>query len=161
MEQTKPVRYTDEQLHTLAGNAYVKQALPGRIVFTAEFKKLLKEAVAAGRKPEEVFSECGIDPAILGPGRIGRLVHDLGDRKDEGERRRFVLDADMEDINIEDIDPTDLKAIARLEETHRRLKKELACLKEELDLLQKLAALNEQAAERHRQKQRRKRKKRK
>lgn len=231
--EKQPALYTDEQLQTLSGNAFVSQALPTRIVFTDRFKDLLEDAINKGRRPEEVFTECGIDPAILGPKRVARLVaavtrrslhiiddtayftmralerarstissftfrESLNEGVEAGRRPEEILaecgiePAILEPKDIAGLvaevlrdhyafgkaayyvilhhkelderlarltDPylTNEEAFAELEETHQFLVEEAGWFEEEMDFLQRLAGLEEQAAKWYRRRHRKRR----
>ena len=63
--------FTDVQVKKLSKNKWIKNVTNKGITYTSEFKyKLVKECENYKKFPQEVFRECGIDPEIVGKGRI-------------------------------------------------------------------------------------------
>ena len=70
----------------LRGSIYVKSVSPSTICFTEEFKKYVYQKYKSGTTLRQVFLECGIDPDILGEGRIEGFRYNLNKcaKRDEG-----------------------------------------------------------------------------
>lgn len=68
--------FTDAQVKKLSKNKWIKNVTNKGITYTNEFKyKLVKECENYKKFPQEVFRECGIDPEIVGKGRIESSAH--------------------------------------------------------------------------------------
>lgn len=68
--------FTDVQVKKLSKNKWIKNVTNKEITYTNEFKyKLVKECENYKKFPQEVFRECGIDPEIVGKGRIEASAH--------------------------------------------------------------------------------------
>ena len=68
--------FTDVQVKKLNNNKWIKKVTNKGITYTNEFKyKLVKECENYKKFPQEVFRECGIDPEIVGKGRIEASAH--------------------------------------------------------------------------------------
>ena len=68
--------FTDVQVKKLNKNKWIKKVTNKGITYTNEFKyKLVKECENYKKFPQEVFRECGIDPEIVGKGRIEASAH--------------------------------------------------------------------------------------
>lgn len=68
--------FTDVQVKKLSKNKRIKNVTNKGITYTNEFKyKLVKECENYKKFPQEVFRECGIDPEIVGKGRIEASAH--------------------------------------------------------------------------------------
>lgn len=68
--------FTDVQVKKLSKNKRIKKVTNKGITYTNEFKyKLVKECENYKKFPQEVFRECGIDPEIVGKGRIEASAH--------------------------------------------------------------------------------------
>ena len=68
--------FTNVQVKKLSKNKQTKNVTNKEITYTNEFKyKLVKECENYKKFPQEVFRECGIDPEIVGKGRIEASAH--------------------------------------------------------------------------------------
>ena len=68
--------FTNVQVKKLSKNKRIKKVTNKGITYTNEFKyKLVKECENYKKFPQEVFRECGIDPEIVGKGRIEASAH--------------------------------------------------------------------------------------
>lgn len=68
--------FTNVQVKKLSKNKWIKNVTNKEITYTNEFKyKLVKECENYKKFPQEVFRECGIDPEIVGKGRIEASAH--------------------------------------------------------------------------------------
>jgi transposase-like protein len=70
------ILFTDTQLKKLSKNKWIKNITNKGITYTDKFKyKLVKECENYKKFPQDVFRECGIDPDIVGMGRIQNSAH--------------------------------------------------------------------------------------
>ena len=88
--------FTDEEIKMLSQNRYVKSVTTETISFTDEFgERFIKEYYDEGRKPSEIFSRAGIDPAIIGMRRVAnhterwRAAYESGRINDPEHKQRF------------------------------------------------------------------------
>lgn len=79
--------FTDKQIKELKKNKYVKNISDNGITYTDEFKyKVIKEVEKNNKFATAIFKECGIDPEIIGSGRIRTAVSRWKKQfKEEGE----------------------------------------------------------------------------
>ena len=75
--------FTDKQRESLASNKWVKSVTFANVVFTEAFKREFLRNYQNGIGPTQIFLNYGINPAILGPDRIGRFSHRI---KKQSER---------------------------------------------------------------------------
>jgi len=68
--------FTDKQVEKLSKNKWIKNITKKAITYTNEFKiKLVKETENYKKFPQDIFRECGIDPEIVGEGRISNVAY--------------------------------------------------------------------------------------
>ena len=70
MGKTHTNPFTKEQIDHLRVNHYVKSISSSTIRFSEEFKKYFYQRYHSGMTARQIFTECGIDPDILGESRI-------------------------------------------------------------------------------------------
>ena len=66
--------FTDEQVHKLQLNPYVKNVSNKAITYTDQFKVVFTEKYLQGNPPSVILREMGFDPLILGRKRIDGFV---------------------------------------------------------------------------------------
>ena len=131
--------FTDEQMEILRGNEYVEKVTGSNVVFTEEFKNMFYRLYKSGKAPSVIFGSFGIDPKILGEHRITgfsrRIRHNSN--RPEGFRRK---------ANSSKGKPRKKRKLSFESEAERAdYYKEYAMrLEQELDLLKKAKALEEQ-----------------
>ena len=70
------ILFTDAQVKKLSKNKWIKNITNKGITYTDEFKyKLVKECENYKKFPQDVFSECGIDPEIVKERRISNASY--------------------------------------------------------------------------------------
>lgn len=131
--------FTDEQIEILRSNKYVEKVTKANVVFTEEFKNEFYVIYKSGKTPSVIFSSFGIDPKVLGEIRIksfSRRIRDNSNRP-EGFKRK---------ANSSKGKPRKQVTPSFESETERAdYYKEYAMrLEQELDLLKKVKALEEQ-----------------
>ena len=86
MGKTHTNPFTQEQMDHLRVNHYVKSISRSTIRFTEEFKKYFYEKYHSGMTARQIFTECGIDPGMLGESRIEgfRYTLDKQAKRDSG-----------------------------------------------------------------------------
>jgi hypothetical protein len=72
--------FTGEQIRKLCENEYVEQISAYKIKYTDKFKEYFIMRWQQGMSAFQIFSECGIDPEIVGRGRIWNFRRSLGIR---------------------------------------------------------------------------------
>ena len=79
--ETKPKthvnRFSPAQIDELKTSPYVEAVSECEVRFTATFKKHFYGQYQAGKRPAEIFAECGISPEILGRTRINSFRYNL------------------------------------------------------------------------------------
>ena len=78
--------FTKEQMDHLRVNKYVKSVSASTIRFTEEFKQHFYNRHKSGISSRDIFTECGIDPNILGASRIDGFRYTLNKqvKRDKG-----------------------------------------------------------------------------
>ena len=66
-------KFTEEEMALLRMSPYVLDISPSIVHFSAEFKEKFWEGVEAKRALRDIVIELGIDPDILGEGRVNGL----------------------------------------------------------------------------------------
>lgn len=131
--------FTDEQIEMLKNNKYVERVTKANVVFTEEFKNLFYSQYINGLGPSKIFTSIGIDTKILGRYRIERFTERIrhNSNRPEGFRRK---------VNSSKGKPRKKRKPSFESETERAdYYKEYAMrLEQELDLLKKVKALEEQ-----------------
>ena len=69
--------FTDEEIEILLQNPYVLKVTRHTINYTVEFKRYVYYELLKGRKTSEILRELGIDPRMLGIGRVNMLKMNL------------------------------------------------------------------------------------
>ena len=77
MGKTHTNHFTQEQIDHLKVNHYVKSISASTIRFTEEFKKYFYQKYHSGVSARQIFSDCGIDPDMLGVKRIEGFCYTL------------------------------------------------------------------------------------
>lgn len=70
-------RFSAHEMELLLENPYVLKVTHTKIYFTLEFKLLAYKRIQAGYKMRDIVSEIGIDPEILGEGRMTGMRSNL------------------------------------------------------------------------------------
>lgn len=112
--------FTDEEIQILLQNPYVLKVTRHTINFTVEFKRYVYYELLKGRKTSEILRELGIDPRMLGIGRVNMLKMNLF--KEAGSPR-----------GLHDVGEN--KAYVELAGKIRRLEAELAYKNQEIEFL--------------------------
>lgn len=73
---------TAEEIAILRESPFVAGISSGRIQFTPEFKRNAYQQLLTGKSMREIFTECGIDPQILGDSRIYGFAQKLRQNAD-------------------------------------------------------------------------------
>ena len=122
--------FTREQIEQLQANQYVKSISASTIRFTEEFKKYFYEKHKSGISARQIFSECGIDPNILGDSRIDGFRYTLNKyaKREEG----------FSDNRQGNYRHSPQQGEEALETRIKRLEHELAYTRQEVEFLKKL-----------------------
>ena len=78
-------KFTEEEMALLRVSSYVLDVSPSIVHFSAEFKEKFWEGVEAKKDLREIVVELGIDPDILGEGRITGLKSMIRDEVRAGK----------------------------------------------------------------------------
>ena len=130
MGKTHTNLFTKEQIDHLQVNHYVKSISSSTIRFTEEFKKYFYQKYHSGMTARQIFTECGIDPDILGESRIEgfRYTLDKQAKRDSGfadnRSSNYLRPSKEGEVTVE----TRLK----------QLEHELAYTRQEVEFLKKL-----------------------
>jgi hypothetical protein len=130
----KQTPLTDEQVQILRENPYVYTASAWSVSFTKEFKEIFHESRIKGKRPREIFTECGFDLSILGEHRIKNIAyriqkeyqkygrfHEGYPKKKQNSASPFALLTDKEKLD--------------------KMQEELEFLREEMDFLKKISKI--------------------
>ena len=137
MGQTHNNPFTQEQIEHLRVNHYVKSISSSTIRFTQEFKKYFYQKYHSGMTARQIFTECGIDPDVLGASRVEGFRYTLNK-----QAKRDTGFADNRSQNhrhaSKDGEPT-------VEARIKQLEHELAYTRQEVEFLKKLQMADTEA----------------
>ena len=117
--------FTDEEIEILLQNPYVLKVTRHTINYTVEFKRYVYYELLKGRKTSEILRELGIDPRMLGIGRVNMLKMNLF--KEAGSPKGLH-------------DMRETKAYVELAAKIRQLEAELAYKNQEIEFLKKIVS---------------------
>jgi len=125
--------FTEEEVKALRAHPYVKNATTKMIRFTTEFKEeFWRRHKEECKPPRKIVEEMGLDPELLGQGRIeGILIH-LRDQMKMGEPFRDVRKVPKGRTILDDQDLTPSKALLRMQH-------QIAYLDQEIEFIKKLS----------------------
>ena len=130
LKQTHTNNFTAEQMACLRKNKYVASITASTIRFTEEFKRLFYDRLHSGETARSIFSDCGIDPDVLGASRIRNFSYVLN--KCAKREQGFV---DQRQNNYHRPAKTGDETV---ETRVRQLEHELAYTRQEVEFLKKL-----------------------
>jgi hypothetical protein len=119
---------SEEGMIRLKESPYVLKVTKYNVFFSAEFKRLLYLEIKKHRKIEDVLIEHGIDPEILGPGRIAGLLNTIYKAKSPLDFR----DGKSKKITLED--------------KVKFLEQQLVYKEQEIEFLKKIVSLGKKGA---------------
>jgi len=129
-------KFTEEEMALLRVSPYVLDVSPSIVHFSAEFKEKFWEGVEAKKELREIVVELGIDPDILGDGRITGLKSMIRDEVRAGKGFR------------------DLRTYGSYLDVHtnpeakvKHLEQVLAYKDQEIEFLKKIVSLSREGAE--------------
>ncbi len=136
-------KFTSEQIEYLRVSPHVVSVTETTVNFTPEFRKLFYEQLHSGRKPEVIFALCGIDPEVLGPGRIRGFIQSV--EAQAAEEKGFSdlggkSDTERESTSSEHSTEADSMDLDALIKENNELKREIFFLKEQIKLILKTYA---------------------
>jgi len=76
-QQTHKHYFTQEQVEHLRANHYVQSVSKSTIRFNEDFKRYFYQQRTSGKNAYQIFSDCGIDPEMLGESRIDGFCYTL------------------------------------------------------------------------------------
>lgn len=124
------ILFSDVQVKKLSKNKWIKNITNKGITYTNEFKyKLVKECEDYKKFPQDIFRECGIDPEIIGMGRI----HSSAFRW----RKQFKSIGELKDTRIDGNKGKNLKRELSDKEKLERAEAKIKLLEAENELLKK------------------------
>jgi len=129
-------KFNEEEMNHLRASSYVLDVSPSIVHFTAEFKKKFWEAILAGKKPQDIVIELGIEPNILGETRMNGLK---GMIKNEVKAGKGFRDLDTYNKYLDGyITP---------EGRIKYLEQQLAYKEQEIEFLKKIVSLGREVTE--------------
>jgi len=123
-------KFTEEEMAQLRNNEYVLEVTPNTVHFSAAFKGFFWDELLKGREPAEIARECGLDPTILGPNRLGGLKSMIKKEVSAGKGFR-----DLETYRQHRL------AFTTPEARIQYLEEKLAYKEQELEVLKKIVSL--------------------
>lgn len=76
---------TKEEMNVLNENPYVLRVSKTQVLYSEEFKRLFLKEYFEGKRPTQIFRECGFDPKVLGGKRIERATYNWKKAYNSGE----------------------------------------------------------------------------
>lgn len=122
---------TPEEVSLLRKSPFVAGVTSGRIRFTPEFKRNAYQQLLHGKSMREIFTECGIDPEILGNSRIYGFAEKL---RQNAEREGGFEDLRVGNSRKPANGTKEQTMAARIEQ----LEHELAYTRQEVEFLKKI-----------------------
>lgn len=122
---------TPDEAAELLESPYVESVINSRVSFTPEFKQLARRRLDEGEKMPQIFEENGIDPEILGEGRIYIFTHRI--RKNEDPDAGFI---DGREANKRK--PSQQTKEQDLAQQVKEMTHEIAYIREEIEFLKKI-----------------------
>ncbi len=130
MGKTHTNPFTREQIEHLRVNHYVKSISSSTIRFTEKFKKYFYQKYHSGMTARQIFTECGIDPDMLGESRIEGFRYTL-----DKQAKRDSGFADQRSSNYR---RPSQNGEATMETRIKQLEHELTYTRQEVEFLKKL-----------------------
>ena len=130
MAKTHKNHFTREQVEHPGVNHYVRTVSPSSISFTEEFKQYFYHRHSTGASARQIFSECGIDPDILGNSRIDGFRYTV--------RKYAVRDEGFVDNRAGNCRRPPSENNGTIEARVKRLEHELAYTRQEVEFLKKM-----------------------
>jgi len=129
-------KFTEEEMDRLRASPYVLDVSPSIVHFSAEFKEKFWNLILAGKEPREATVELGIDPDIIGEGRVNGLKTMIREEVRAGKGFRDLVTYG-----------TYLKDYTNPETKIKYLEQQIAYKDQEIDFLKKIVSLGKGAAE--------------
>lgn len=117
-----PKMLSNEEIETLRSNPYIRSAHKSKVSFTADFKKEFLSRNNAGETSDEILRSFGIDPNVLGIGRVWSLAGMF--------RNELELHGGFSDVRRKS--ESDIQTA-----TMEQLRTEVAYIKQEVEFLKK------------------------
>lgn len=136
-QKTHKRYFTQEQVEHLRVNHYVQSVSKSTIRFTEDFKRYFYKQRTSGKTACQIFSDCGIDPEMLGESRIDGFCYTLNKyaKRDSG----FT---DNRKNNYHHLPSTGSESV---ETRIKHLEHELAYTRQEVEFLKKLQMADTEA----------------
>lgn len=128
-------RFTMEELIYLKSSKYVLRATHNTVHFTAEFKEKAWDLMASGKTTREAVAELGIDPDVLGAGRLQGLRATL---HSEVRKGNTFKDLETRKLELASNVPLDVKV--------KFLEQQLEYKDQEIEFLKKIVSLGKGGA---------------
>ena len=129
-------KFTEEEMNHLRASSYVLEVSPSIVHFSAEFKKEFWEAILAGKTPQNIVLNLGIDPDILGETRLNGLKGMIRNEVKAGKGFR-----DLDTYNKY------LDGYITPEGKIKYLEQQLAYKEQEIEFLKKIVSLGREDSE--------------
>jgi hypothetical protein len=130
-------KLTEEEMNRLRASSYVLDVSPSLVHFSAKFKELFWNLILEGKEPREAVIELGIDPDILGEGRVNGLKTMIRNEVRAGKGFR-----DLETYG------TYIKEYTNPEAKIKYLEQQLAYKEQEIEFLKKIVSLGQDGGKR-------------
>ena len=128
---------TEEERNILLQSPYIRDVSGKRVSYAEEFKVHFMREYKAGKWPQQIFREAGLDVTILGPKRIERAAARWRASYEDGSLGNFRPTVPITDpAFVEDMheEPTSDEHVKALELEIARLKKQVSVLCEACNL---------------------------
>jgi hypothetical protein len=129
-------KFSEEEMNRLKASSYVLDVSPSIVHFSAEFKEKFWGLIQSGKEPREAVIELGIDPDMIGEGRVNGLKTMVREEVRVGNGFRDLLTYG-----------TYLKDYTNPETKIKFLEQQIAYKDQEIEFLKKIVSLGKGAAE--------------
>lgn len=127
----------EEELAALKASPYVMSASCRTVTFTPEFKKKAYRELLGGKNIREILEAHGINTAALGPVRVNGLLERI--------RRESDRDEGFANLRHQKRKKTEDERNQSAERRIRQLETELAYMRQEVEFLKKVQAVDTEA----------------
>ena len=125
-------QFTAEEMRLLKSSKYVLRVTHNIVHFTAEFKEKVWGLMASGMTTSKAVAKLGIDPGVLGEGRVQGLRNSL---KSEVRKGNVFKDLETRKLLLGSNEPLEVRV--------KFLEQQIEYKDQEIEFLKKIASLGE------------------
>lgn len=77
--------FSEKDVEVLSQNPYIKKVSSKAITYSEEFKEIFAKLYQNGKRPIEIFKECGLPSKVIGQSRISSFSNRIKKKLKEGK----------------------------------------------------------------------------